>query len=307
MSGLGDGRRAGDADAAAGPSNAPADVASASRPSSAAIEGRRERRGWRPTCAAATVGPRSRPVGVRRGRQASTGSADPVGSRQADREQPPVVDERQRASRAGPASPGAASSARLDERRSARRTPPAPGTRRWRRHDQEERHGEERRATRPAAQVGHPAREEAGPDRRPPRPRRRCARRRRQGSTVRAGGPGRRIERGEGEDDDPGVADDRVAEDVLEVVLDERRDARPGRSRRARCASTISRSGVEVDRQRRRPTRRSRRARRSRARPAPARSGPAATVSGTTSVRRAAHRWNGIAPKRIATAIAKAR
>ena len=30
-------------------------------------------------------------------------------------------------------------------------------------------------------------------------------------------------------------------------------------------------------------------------------------VSGTTSVRRAAHRWNGIAPKRIATATAKAR
>ncbi len=30
-------------------------------------------------------------------------------------------------------------------------------------------------------------------------------------------------------------------------------------------------------------------------------------VSGTTSVRRAAHRWNGISPKRIATAIAKAR
>ena len=30
-------------------------------------------------------------------------------------------------------------------------------------------------------------------------------------------------------------------------------------------------------------------------------------VSGTTSVRRAAQRWNGIAPKRIATAVAKAR
>ncbi len=30
-------------------------------------------------------------------------------------------------------------------------------------------------------------------------------------------------------------------------------------------------------------------------------------VSGTTSVRRAAQRWNGMAPKRIATATAKAR
>ena len=122
---------------------------------------------------------------------------------------------------------------------------------------------------------------------------------------VRPGVQGVGPDDGEGQHDDAGVADDRVAEDVLEVVLDEGGDRgqhdrgdRDGEDDVAfRVRSTGS--GATVDAIQARATTASD------AGANAVRTGSA--VSGTTSVRRAAQRWNGIAPKRIATATAKAR
>ena len=119
------------------------------------------------------------------------------------------------------------------------------------------------------------------------------------------GRPGGRVERGDREQDDAGVADDRVADDVLDVVLDERGDR--GQDDRtdgdpeddSRTGSRSSNSGAtDASAQ-------------ASATIASAAGASAVTrgsdVSGTVSVSRAAQAWSGIAPNRTATASAKAR
>ena len=116
--------------------------------------------------------------------------------------------------------------------------------------DHHERDGEQRRPPDPAAQVGDPAGPEPRAD--PGDPGRERAARHDEDEDPGPGRrPGLRVERREREHDDAGVAHDRVAEDVLEVVLDEggdgREDDRRDRDaeRRTRAPSSRStRSGV---------------------------------------------------------------
>ena len=107
-----------------------------------------------------------------------------------------------------------------------------------------------------------PAASERGPGRRRPRRRRRYGPRRRRGS--RSGPAPRPRDRGPpGQHHDPGVADDRVADDVLDVVLDPGRDRREhdrcdgDRQDHGAAESSVRRSGA-IDRPSR-PGRRSRR------------------------------------------------
>ena len=123
---------------------------------------------------------------------------------------------------------------------------------------------------------------------------------------VRAGSQAAGLERGEAEDRDPGVGDDRVADDVLEVVLDpggersrgRRSRRRPRRSAPARRRAAGASGATDWSTQARATTANA--------------AGPQAmsigsVTSGAASARRAAQKWNGIAPNRIATATANPR
>ena len=304
MSGLGEGSLAGGAAAAAGPPNAPAAVATASRASSAAIEGRPEgpvgvprRRSHGRT--AVTSG-RVRRAAARR----PTGSAVPVGPRQPDRR----AAARSRRAAASVASRTERRQGRVERQaherapRVERRQPREPDAGE---DDQHERHGEDAAIAAPSRAGRRPGRSRSRPG--PRRPRRECAARddeRQDPASAPAPRPPDRARR------------TRARRPRHRPRSSSRRCARcrPGRARRRRPGRSTRwrwparhRAPCRGRPAAARPKRRSRRARRWPARRAPARSAIGSAVSGTTSVRRAAQRWNGIAPKRIATAIANAR
>ena len=176
----------------------------------------------RPRPGPAARRPRS-PCASVRGRSSGTAATSGVACENPIASEPPVVQEGQehgdqdepldRARRG----PGVMTVAR--ESKASRPGQPTLATRRSPRGRTEE----QRRPAGPATQLADPPRpvagahgdrpgREGGPDRQEdedPGPARR---------------PDRRVEDGEGEDDDPGVLDRGVADDVLEVLLDPRRD-----------------------------------------------------------------------------------
>ena len=228
------------------------------------------------------------------------------GVREADREQPSVVQDRQEDRQQDDALERAVEGEGDDLRPRVEREEPRPA------HaghaDRDQGQDEERRPERPAAELADPARPVASPDRdRPGRERR--ADREQHEDPGPARGPDRRVEDREREDDDAGVLDGGVADDVLEVLLDPRRD-RPEhdagdadgeddeRARSAAGRSTGATGAMDPSTQARPTTARA-------AGPQAMRSGSA--TSGAASATRAAQRWNGIAPKRIAMPTATAR